>query len=101
MKTFDKVPTQQFWEAIEHNAQMGQQHTDWVEYLDNIKVLCALIDERIQTHQRRMRLEQVYREHRGVFRLSGGAEADAVCGQQTGGAAQAAASRKRGDGNEV
>ena len=56
MKTFNKVPTQQFWEAIEHNAQMGQRHVNWVEYLDNIKVLCALIDERVQAHQRRMRL---------------------------------------------
>lgn len=71
MKTFDKVPTSQFWEAIEHNAQMGQRHLNWVEYLDNIKVLCALIDERIQTHQRRMRLEQVHREHRGEFGLRG------------------------------
>ena len=80
---------------------MAQRHVNWVEYLDNIKVLCALIDERIQSHQRRMRLDQVYREHRGVFRLSGGAEADAVRVQRTGGTAQAAALRRRGDVNAV
>ena len=98
MKTFDKVPTQQFWEAIEHNAQMAQRHLNWVEYLDNIKVLCALIDERIQTHQRRMRLEQVQREHRGVFHLGGDAEADAVRVKRTGRPARSAASRTGGDG---
>ena len=101
MKTFDKVPTTQFWEAIEHNAQMALRHVNWVEYLDNIKVLCALIDERIQAHQRRMRLEQLYREHRGVFQLSRDVEADAVRVERTGGTAQSAASRRRGDGGAV
>ena len=98
MKAFDRVTTTQLWQAIEHNAQRGQRHVNWVEYLDNIKVLCALIDERIQSHQRRMRLEQVYREHRGVFRLSGDAEADAVRVKRTARTARAAASRTGGDG---
>ena len=94
MKTFDKVPTQQFWEAIEHNARMGQRHVNWVEYLDNIKVLCALIDERVQAHQRRMRLGQVYREHRGVFQLNG---AGAGTRQESVSSGERAASRDRGD----
>ena len=98
MKAFEKVPTNRLWEAIEHNAQSALRHVNWVEYLDNIKVLCALIDERIQSHQRRMRLGQVYREHRGVFQLSGDAEADAVRVKRTARTARAAASRTGGDG---
>jgi len=101
VKALENVPTDRLWEAIEHNAQSALRHVNWVEYLDNIKVLCALIDERIQSHQRRMRLEQVYREHRGVFRLSGGDEADAGGLQRAAGAAQSAASRAGGDGREV
>ena len=42
---------------------------NWVEYLDNVGVLCALIDERVETFQRRMRIEQLLGQHRGVFRL--------------------------------
>jgi len=64
VKTFDKVPTQQFGEAIEHNAQMGQRHVNWVEYLDNIRVLVALIDERIERFQREMRTKQLVEQHR-------------------------------------
>ena len=87
MKMFDKVPTQQFWEAIEHNAQNGQRHLDWCEALDNIRVLVALIDERVESFQRRMRTEQLLREHRGEFHLSGEVEA--------------AASRRGGDEGEL
>ena len=65
MKDFEKASTTQLWEAIEHNAQMAQRHLNWVEVLDNIKVLTALIDERVETFQRRMRTEQLLREHRG------------------------------------
>ena len=98
MKTFDKVPTSQFWEAIQHNAQMGQRHLSWVEYLDNIKVLCALIDERVETFQRRMRTEQLLREHRGVFQVSGADEAEAGGQQQAAGTANRAVSATGGDG---
>ena len=64
MKAFDKVPTRYFWEAIEENARRGQEHTNWVEYLDNIRVLCALIDERIERFQREMRTKQLLQKHR-------------------------------------
>jgi len=64
VKAFDKVPTRYFWEAIEENARRGQEHTNWVEYLDNIRVLCALIDERIERFQREMRTKQLLQKHR-------------------------------------
>ena len=66
MKDFEKASTALLWQAIADNAEMAQKHVNWVEYLDNIRVLCALIDERVETFQRRMRTEQLLREHRGV-----------------------------------
>ena len=69
VKDFEKASTTQLWQAIADNAEMAQKHTNWLEYLDNIRVLCALIDERVETFQRRMRTEQLLREHRGAFRL--------------------------------
>jgi hypothetical protein len=69
MKDFEKASTAQLWQAIADNAEMAQKHVNWVEYLDNIRVLCALIDERVETFQRRMRTEQLLGQHRGVFRL--------------------------------
>lgn len=47
-----------------------------VERLDNIKVLCALIDERIEVFQREKRREKLLLEHRGTFRLGDEAEAE-------------------------
>jgi hypothetical protein len=64
MRDFEKVTTDQLWEAIAENARQAQCTTNWVELLDNIKVLCALIDERIEVFQRRMRREQLLAEHR-------------------------------------
>ena len=69
MKDFEKASTALLWQAIADNAEMAQKHVNWLEYLDNIRVLCALIDERVETFQRRMRTEQLLGEHRGVFRL--------------------------------
>jgi len=99
MKAFDKVRTQQLWEAIEHNARMGQRHLDWVQYLDNIRVLAALIDERTEAFQRRLRRNQLLAEHRGAFQLSGDAEGGDTSVEQGHGTRRAAASRKGGDPN--
>jgi len=65
VKDFEKVSTAELWEAIRENAELALRRTDWLQYLDNIKVLCALIDERIETFQRRMRTERLLREHHG------------------------------------
>ncbi len=64
MKDFEKVSTEQLWDIIKSNAEYALEHTNWVQCLDNIKVLSALIDERIDVFQRRMRTEQLFREHR-------------------------------------
>jgi len=71
MNDFGKASTTELWEAIESNASSAQGHTNWVECLDNIRVLVALIDERIEVFQRKKRREQLLREHRGEFRLDG------------------------------
>ena len=63
MRDFEKVRTDQLWRAIADNAQQAQRTTNWVALLDNIKVLCALIDERIEVFQRRTRVEQLLAEH--------------------------------------
>ena len=70
MNDFRKTPTERLWSAIVSNAQLAQKHTGWIEYLDNIKVLCALIDERIEVFQRMKRTEGLLRQHRGEFRLA-------------------------------
>ena len=69
MSNPSQMSTTQLWEAIESNAGDAQEHTNWVECLDNIKVLAALIDERIEVYQRKRRSEQLLRQHRGQFRL--------------------------------
>lgn len=69
MKDFRRTSTEQLWHAIEENARYAQHHTNWVNYLDNIKVLCALIDERIDVFQREMRREQLIQEHHGRFHI--------------------------------
>ena len=76
MNDFRKISTTQLWEAIEQNAKEAQRHTDWIEYLDNIRVLVALVDERIETFHRKERTEQLIRKHRGEFALGDGAEAE-------------------------
>jgi len=80
MKDFERLATQELWDAIVHNAQQAQHTTNWVELLDNIKVLCALIDERIEVFQRTQRSEQLLTRHRrgdqdgrrGMFKPRGG-----------------------------
>jgi hypothetical protein len=57
--TFSWLKTDDLWDAIACNAQQAQRSTNWVELLDNIKVLCALVDERIEVFQREMRVEQL------------------------------------------
>jgi len=64
MRDFEWLRTQELWDAIVHNAQQAQHTTNWVELLDNIKVLCALIDERIEVFQRTHRSEQLLSQHR-------------------------------------
>ena len=59
-----KVPTETFWKAIISNAQAAMQHTNWIACLDNIKVLCAIIDERVDSFERRKRREGLARQHR-------------------------------------
>lgn len=95
MKDFEKASTTQLWQAIEHNARLAQEHLNWVEYLDSIRVLCALIDERVETFQRRMRTDQLLREHRGEFGLRGD---DGVVGAQRAACSEGkATSRGRGE----
>jgi hypothetical protein len=64
MKDFEWLGTQELWDAIAHNARQARRTTNWVELLDNIKVLCALIDERIEVFQRSQRREQLLTEDR-------------------------------------
>lgn len=69
MKAFAEVSTDQLWKAMEHCARQGRERTNWPELLEDVRVLAALIDERVQAHQRRARSEQLIREHRTGFRL--------------------------------
>lgn len=69
MKDFEQISTEQLWEAIEANARAAHERLNWVEYLDNIRVLVALIDERVESFQRRTRIEQVLGEHRLIKRI--------------------------------
>jgi len=78
MNDFRRISTTQLWHVIEHNAREAQSHTDWVERLDTIKVLCALIDERIEVFQREKRTEQLLGEHRAKFGFGRETEAGAV-----------------------
>jgi len=66
------MTTDQMWQAIASNARQAQETTNWVELLDEIKLLCALIDERIDVFQRRIRAEQLLAGHRigGQARLT-------------------------------
>jgi hypothetical protein len=64
MRDFERMATDQLWLAIIGNAQQARHTTNWVELLDNIKVLCALIDERIEVFQRRGRADQLLSQHR-------------------------------------
>ena len=64
MKDFEWLGTQELWDAIAHNAQQARRTTNWVELLDNIKVLCALIDEHIEVFQRTQRSKQLLSQHR-------------------------------------
>ena len=61
---FRNVPTNEFWAAIEENARLAQKRVYWLEYLDNIRVLCALIDERVELFERKRRTERAMKEHR-------------------------------------
>lgn len=82
MRDFERMATDQLWLAIIGNAQQARHTTNWVELLDNIKVLCALIDERIESFQRTQRSEQLIAQRRsgdrdgrnGVFKSRGGDE---------------------------
>ena len=85
MKDFEKISTDELWRTIAENAEFARRHTNWVECLDDIRVLVALIDERIEVFQRRMRTEQLLREHRGIFRLSGAGESAGSGIQKLGG----------------
>jgi hypothetical protein len=58
-KDFESMSSEELWQAIASNARQAGSHTGWIEYLDNIKVLCALIDGRIQRFQHEMRVEQL------------------------------------------
>ena len=82
MKDHEKVSTDELWEIIKANAQHALEHTNWVQCLDNIKVLSALIDERIEVFQRRMRTEQLFREHRSFEQAK--EDREAVPGERTG-----------------
>jgi len=62
MKDFRKISTAELWNAIEQNTKFAQQHTGWLQYLDNIKVLCALIDECIEVFQRQRRTQQLIQQ---------------------------------------
>ncbi len=64
MEDFKWLTSEQLWEQIAHNAQQAQWTTNWVELLDNIKVLCVLIDERIDVFQRSQRREQLLKRQR-------------------------------------
>jgi hypothetical protein len=64
MKDFRNIPTNELWSAIEENARLAQKHVYWLEYLDNIRVLCALIDERVEVFERKRRTERAMKEHR-------------------------------------
>ena len=81
MNDFRRTSTAELWQAIETNAQEARKHVNWVECLDNIKVLCALIDERIEVFQREKRTEQLLGKHRAKFNFGRGAEAGVQCGR--------------------
>jgi hypothetical protein len=53
------MSTEELWRAISHEAQEAQRTTHWPELLENIRLACALIDQRISAFQRKMRTEQL------------------------------------------
>ena len=97
MNDFGRISTTQLWEAIEHNAKEAQRRTDWVQYLDSIKILCALIDERVEVYQRQRHRDRLIREHRGEFALGDEAKAEAGVDSAPAGPLGHAASRSGGD----
>lgn len=64
MNGLRRLPTDELWKAIEYNAKMGQIRTNWIEYLDNIRILVAAIDERIEAFQRQQRTDELIQRHR-------------------------------------
>ena len=92
MNDFRRTSTAELWQAIETNAQEARKHVNWVECLDNIKVLCALIDERIEVFQREKRTEQLLGKHRAKFNFGRAVEAGVLRGH---GMAEAISRRRR------
>ena len=52
-------PSDTFWTAIRENAELALKHTNWCEYLDNIKCAVVLLDCRIQFGQRAARAQEM------------------------------------------
>jgi hypothetical protein len=59
MNDLESLSTQELWAAIEQNARDAQQHTRWVEYLDNVKICSAVIGGRIQRFEHERRIKQL------------------------------------------
>lgn len=58
--------SEDLWRAIIRNAENALRHLDWATYLDNIRVLAAVLDERVTRYQRQQRTVQLLRQHRSM-----------------------------------
>ena len=64
MNDIEAMSTEELWRAISHQAQEAQRTTHWLELLENIRLACALIDQRISAFQRKMRTERLLAKQR-------------------------------------
>ena len=61
-----KASSEDLWRAIIRNAEDALRHLDWISYLDNIKILIAALDQRIDSYQRKQRTDQMIQQHRSM-----------------------------------
>ncbi len=64
MNDLEGMSTGELWKVIEERGRLAQEHMNWLEHLDAIKICVALIDSRIGSFQRRARAEKLLKKHR-------------------------------------
>jgi len=59
MNEIENLATEKLWKIVEESGQDAQNHVNWIDYLEVIRVCCALIDSRIQSFERKARAEKL------------------------------------------
>jgi len=63
MNDLESMSTEELWRTIERSGKAAQEHMNWLEYLDTVRVCSALIDSRIQSFNRKARAERLLKKH--------------------------------------